>query len=113
MHGMTVIYVTDFTSNELFWQNANHSDYPRSRIIMQIAIFGDRQRDKVAFLKQGDRVFLTNVRCKLDKQGNLEGHVGERNMFRVEKLTKADEGYRLLEVRSVALTYHASFAAPV
>lgn len=96
---MTTLFITDFTINELFWQNASHCDYPRSRIIMQVAVFGEHQRAKVAALRQGDRVALRNVRCKLDRQGNLEGHVGERNMFCVEKLAEADDEYRLLETR--------------
>lgn len=96
---MTIIAITDFSCNEQFWQNMTHPVYPRSRSVFRIAIFGAAQRAKVAGLRQGDRVVLWNVRCKLDKQGNLEGHVGERNTFRVDQLTSKDVEYGLLENR--------------
>jgi hypothetical protein len=102
MRSMTTVHVTDFTSNERFWQNSNHPDYPRARIILQISVFGDTQRQKVSTLRQGNRVILRNIRCKLDKQDNLEGHVGERNLFRVEKLPKEHEHYKQLNARSVS-----------
>lgn len=99
---MTTLYVTDFTSNERFWQNSNHPDYPRARVVLQISIFGNEQRQKVATLHHGDRAILRNIRCKLDKQDNLEGHIGERNVFRVEKLSKKHEAYKQLDARSVS-----------
>lgn len=100
---LTTVSVTDFTVNELFWLNSNNADYPQARIILHIAIFGDRQREKVASLRQGDRVILRNVRSKYDKQGNLEGHVGERNLFRVTELKKGDGHYSQLEAKYVAV----------
>lgn len=102
MRSMTTLYVTDFTSNERFWQNSNHPDYPRARVVLQISIFGNEQRQKVATLHHGDRAILRNIRCKLDKQDNLEGHIGERNVFRVEKLSKEHEAYKQLDARSVS-----------
>lgn len=66
---------------------------------MQIAVFGMRQREKVVSLRRGERVHLQNVRAKLDRQGNLEGHVGERNDFKVTKLSPDTEEYKQLDAR--------------
>lgn len=93
--------VTDFTCNNGFWFNTANTAYPQTRIILQIGVFGVAQREKVLSLRMGDRVHLQNVRAKLDKQGNLEGHVGERNDFKVRILTPDDEEYKELESRYV------------
>lgn len=66
---------------------------------MQIAVFGDYQRQKVLPLKRGERVLLQNVRVKFDKQGNLEGHIGDRSNFIVTKLAPDSEQYRQLEAK--------------
>jgi hypothetical protein len=101
MLSFTRLSVTDFTCNDGFWFNMSNAAYPQSRIILQIAVFGEHQREKVVSLRMGDRVHLQNVRAKLDKQGNLEGHVGERNDFTVRILTPDDQEYKELESRYV------------
>ena len=84
----TMLHITDFTTNPLFWENSTFRGYPPEKIIFSIAFFDCAAKvNQIKSLKQGDRVFLSNIRVKSDsKFGILEGHVGTNSAFKMRTL---------------------------
>jgi 3-phosphoglycerate kinase len=77
----------------------NNMDYPQRKVIMHIAVYGNQNRNKIEALRQGQRVMLSNLRAKLDKQGNLEAHVGENSSFQVAILPDQSAQYMVLDTK--------------
>lgn len=93
------LYVTDHNVNEVLFENTQHSGYPAKRIIFEIAFWDCPDKvNKIKRLKEGDRVFMENIRVKRCRSYNLvEGNVGSKGEFRVTILDKADAEWAVLQ----------------
>lgn len=92
------VHVTDFTTNEMFWQTGLDGYPGGERIDFTIFCFDKVKSRKLVNLKKGDRVYLRNIRVKLDNmEGTLEGHIGERGDFDVRRLKPDDPACRELD----------------
>ena len=93
----TMLHITDYTSNALFLPN-DLDDYPNGeRIKFILTAFAPERQKQISHLKQGQRVFLRNVRVKCGISSDLEGDIGARGNFAVTLLYERDAAYQELE----------------
>lgn len=99
----TTLHITDYTSNALFLPN-DLDDFPNGeRIKFTLTAFAPERQKQISHLKQGQRVFLRNVRVKCGISSDLEGDIGAKGNFAVTMLSERDTAYKELEKAYVML----------